>query len=235
MIEHIEDLAFEKTHVDSRRGTQGSMYLTCPGSKKRKEDMMFFRKSGLLMIFLCFLMGFVSSARAAESDNSEKRILFEKLMLITDMQGRHYQMIDAMAKQVRMLLETSIRQTVKNVENATPEQKTRFAQIKESATKRLMIRMTDTMRQELSFTDFVDQVYYPFYDKHFSISELESIIRFYESPAGQKFVSTAPLLSQETAAIFNKLYAQKLQKMGQTIVEEELKRIAPELEKLGKN
>lgn len=187
------------------------------------------------MIALYFLIGFASSARAAESDNSEKRVLFEKLMLITDMQGRHNQMIDAMAKQVRMVLEANIRQNAKDIENATPEKKARFAQIKESAVKRLMVRITDAIRQELSFTDFVDQVYYPFYDKHFSVSEFESIIRFYESPAGQKFVSAAPLLSQESASIVNKLYAQKLQKLGQTIVEEELKRIAPELEKLGKN
>lgn len=198
--------------------------------------MMSIGKNALLAIFLCSVMGFISitGARAAESGNPEKRQLFERLMLVTDMQARYSQIIEIMVNQVGMVLQANVRQTIEKMEKATPEQKKKFGQIMEDAMGRLTGKMTAAMKQELPFAELVDRVYYPLYDRHFTASDLESVLQFYESPVGKKFVSSTPVIMQESVSLFNELYTQKLQKVGQTVAEEELKRIKQELEKIPK-
>jgi hypothetical protein len=123
---------------------------------------------------------------------------------------------------------------LQKIEKATPEQKRRAGQIMEDAMARLAAKMTAGMKQEMPFSELVDRIYYPLYDKHFTASDLELIIQFYESATGKKFVGITPVILQESISLFNELYSRKLQKMGQSIAEDELERITPELEKIEK-
>lgn len=196
--------------------------------------MMSIFKNALFVIVLCFIMGFTSITNAAESDNIEKRQLFERLVLVTNMQVQHDQIINMMVNQVKVASKQRIQQKMQKRENTSPEQKKRFEQITEDAIESMVARMMAAMKQEMPFSELVDRVYYPVYDKYFSASDLEAIIQFYESPAGKKYVSTTSILMQESLSLFNKLYSQKLQKIVQPIAEEELKRSKPELEKIDK-
>jgi hypothetical protein len=69
---------------------------------------------------------------------------------------------------------------------------------------------------------------------HFTVSEVEELIKFYESPLGQKYVSSAPTIMQETSVLINQKYVPQLQKISTKVAEEEMKKIKPELEKLQK-
>jgi uncharacterized protein len=198
-------------------------------------DMMSIFKKAIPVIVLCFVMGFISIANAAESGApAEKRQVFERFLVVTDMQARQVQITDMMVNQIIAAMKVNIQQMIQKKENVSPEQKKKFEQILNDAMGRLASKMIAAMKQEMPFSDLVDRVYYPLYDKYFSTSDLEAVINFYESPAGKKFASTAPLLLQESMALFNGLYSEKLQKISQTIAEEELKRIKPELEKIDK-
>ena len=175
--------------------------------------MMSILKNALLVIVLCSVTGSISVTNAAESGSPEKRQLFERFMLVTDMQARYGQMTDIMVNQFKVAWQPSIQQMMQKIEKATPEQKKKFGQIMEDAMGRLAANMIAAIKQEVPFSELVDRVYYPLYDKHFSISDLESILKFYESPLGKKFVSTAPIILQESVSLFNELYSQKLQEM----------------------
>jgi hypothetical protein len=202
---------------------------------EERGDMMSIFKNALLVIALCFVMGFISIANAAESGTpAEKRQVFERFILVTDMQARQVQITDMMVNQIIAAMKMNIQQMIQKKENASPEQKKKFEQIVNDAMGRLAAKMIAAMKQEMPFSDLVDRVYYPLYDKYFSASDLETIISFYESPAGKKFASTAPILIQESMTLFNGLYSEKLQKISHAIAEEELKRIKPELEKINK-
>ena len=82
--------------------------------------------------------------------------------------------------------------------------------------------------------ELINNVYYPAFSKHFTIEEIKEITAFYETPTGQKFISTTPTVMQESATIMNEKYAPQLQKIGDKIAEEELKKIKPDIEKLQK-
>lgn len=47
---------------------------------------------------------------------------------------------------------------------------------------------------------FVDQIV-PIYDKYFSVAELDALIDFYRSPAGQKAISVMPQITQDAMRI----------------------------------
>ncbi len=42
------------------------------------------------------------------------------------------------------------------------------------------------------------EMLYPIYHRHLTLSEVKGLISFYETPLGSKFVSTLPLISQES-------------------------------------
>jgi hypothetical protein len=89
----------------------------------------------------------------------------------------------------------------------------------------LLNKMFDLMKEELSWEkmkeDFI-QLYLSVYTEE----ELQALIKFYESPVGQKMIAKTPLLMQQTMAISQKHTANlmpKIQKMVSELVAELLK------------
>ncbi len=186
----------------------------------------------MLCIILCSVVGFASTAHAAEAGS--KRQLIDKFILVTDMQARYNQMAELMLNQGRLGIEAVLQRKMQQMKDATPAQKKRFGQVMDDSLGRLTARLMAAFKEKMPFPELVDRVYYPLYDKHFSISEMEAIVTFYESPAGSKFVSAAPVIMQESVSLVNELYVPTLRKAALALAEEELERIKPELEKIGK-
>ncbi len=189
------------------------------------------RISAVLLIFICFV-GPVSSATSEEAGDLVKMRLFERFVRLTDMQARYDQMLDIMANQMKMVLQAQIQQAAQKAVGRTPTDKALFTTIMERFVRDSIARIRDSMKKEMPFPDLVSRVYYPIYERHFSESELRSIIEFYESPSGRKFIDTTPSLLQESVTKINELYTMKIQRLSTAIAEEEFERIAPELELL---
>lgn len=75
--------------------------------------------------------------------------------------------------------------------------------------------------KEVNPGELIDLVV-PIYDRHLSLAEVKDIIRFYETPAGKKLISTMPQITQESMDVgrtwgrqLGERVAKKLQEQGQ--------------------
>ena len=189
------------------------------------------RMSPLPLIFFCFMV-LVAPARSEETGDLVKRQLFERFVYLTDMQASYDQMLDIMANQMKIVFQTQIQQVTQKAVSRTPTDKAAFATLMERFVRDSVTRIRDGMKKEVPFTELVNRVYYPIYERHFSESELRSIIEFYESPAGRKYTGATPALLKESVTRINELYLTKIQRLSTAIAAEEFERIAPELELL---
>lgn len=76
--------------------------------------------------------------------------------------------------------------------------------------------------QKMDTRELIDKVI-PVYDRYYSLEDLKAINAFYESPAGQKVISTLPQLMQETMKIGQE-WGQKIGKQAAEEAEQELKK-----------
>jgi hypothetical protein len=58
-------------------------------------------------------------------------------------------------------------------------------------------------RQQVKGSEFVDMLV-PVYANNLALADMEELIRFYSSPAGQRFLDKQPLILQESMAIGQK-------------------------------
>lgn len=72
---------------------------------------------------------------------------------------------------------------------------------------------------DLSLNDLVDLLV-PVYQKYLSISDLEDVIRFYQSPVGVKFAEATPKLTQEAMMLGQQLAGLVNQRVKQKMEEE---------------
>ena len=61
----------------------------------------------------------------------------------------------------------------------------------------------EVLREKFLKTSIEDMVAMmtPIYKKHFSLSDIEELIEFYDSPVGKKFVEKSPLIIQESMIV----------------------------------
>jgi len=56
------------------------------------------------------------------------------------------------------------------------------------------------LEEELDVKELIDQII-PVYDKYYTLEDLKAVNAFYATPAGQKILSTLPLVVQESSQI----------------------------------
>jgi len=195
---------------------------------------MFTNKTVRPLIVLFFVLGISSAASAAEDPISEKKLVFNKFIQVSGAELQYNQMINIMVGQIRNNFISALRQQVQTIDDATPEKRAKLIGIMEDALERFVVKFKARMVEEMPFSELVDNVFYPVYEEHFNTPELISIITFYESSVGKKFVTLTPNLMQDTKVFLTRLYGPKLQELSQSIAEEEFQKIKPELEKLEK-
>ena len=72
-----------------------------------------------------------------------------------------------------------------------------------------------SFRQKVKSEDLVDMLI-PVYAKHLELADAEEMIRFYRTPAGQRFLEKQPLIMQESMAVGQKWG----EKLSMQIIEE---------------
>jgi hypothetical protein len=84
----------------------------------------------------------------------------------------------------------------------------------------------------MPFDALVKDVYYPVYSQHFTVEEIQAMIAFFESPVGQKFVATTPILMQESVVMINQKYTPVIQQKDFELIEEELGKVEDAIREL---
>ncbi|MEE9297193.1 MAG: DUF2059 domain-containing protein [Phycisphaerae bacterium] len=147
----------------------------------------------------------VASASAQQTVEPEKRAVIIKLMQMTGASDIGLQFGDMIVGQM-----------IPMMKRQNPEWPDRVFEIISEV-------IHDTF--EANVTDMIEQLI-PLYDRHFTVSELNDMITFYQTPTGQKAISTMPTILQESSAA-GQAWSQKItpiaiQRLQQRLKEEGL-------------
>jgi hypothetical protein len=188
------------------------------------------------MIIVCFsflvLLATYPCARA--QDKKEELKVYQKFFKATNIEAQYNQILNVMIVQLQQGFVVSFRETLKGIGDITPEEQARLKQLFEQSMGSYVKRMKVKIAEIMPLNELINDVYYPAFSKHFTVAEIKELTAFYESPIGQKFISTTPTVMQESTTIMNEKYTPELQKIGSKIAEEELKKIKSDIEKLQK-
>ena len=148
-----------------------------------------------------------ASAAAQQTVEPEKRAVIVKLMQMTEALDIGLQFADAISDQMIQMMKIQNPKVPDRVFDITRE----------------VIHATF----EENTTDLIELVV-PVYDRHFTVSELNDMITFYQTPTGQKVISTMPAILQESMAAGQawsvKIMLMVTQRIQQRLKEEGLER-----------
>jgi hypothetical protein len=205
-------------------------FIKPKGDRKMTNEL----NKTLKTAFVSLLVFLATCLYTQAQDNKEELKVYQKFFKATNIEAQYDQILNVMIVQLQQGFVVSFRETLKNIGDITPEQQEKlkqlFQQSMESFVKRMKVKITEVM----PLNELINDVYYPAFSKHFTLAEIKELLAFYESPIGRKFISTAPTVMQESATTMNEKYSPQLQKIGNKIAEEELKKIKPDIEKLQK-
>ena len=188
----------------------------------------------IIIVCFSFLVFLATYPCAQAQDKKEELKVYQKFFKATNIESQYNQILSVMIVQLQQGFVVSFRETLKNIGDITPEEQARLKQLFEQSMGSYVKRMKVKIAEVMPLNELINDVYYPAFSKHFTVAEIKELTAFYESPIGQKFISTTPTVMQESTTIMNEKYTPELQKIGSKIAEEELKKIKPDLEKLQK-
>lgn len=186
------------------------------------------------IVFLSFLVLLVTVPCANALDKKEELKVYQKFYKVTNAESQYNQILNIMVGQFQQGFVVGFREAAKKMENATPEEQDKFRQLFEKGMASYVQKMRKKAAEVMTLDELINNVYYPALSKHFTVPEVEELIKFYESPVGQKYISVSPIVMQESSAVINQKYMPQLQKISIKVAEEEMNKIKPELEKLQK-
>lgn len=153
-----------------------------------------------------------NAAPAPEMATKEQVMKFLNLMQVRD---RIVQMMDGMKKGMEAGAEAGFKQ---KVPDPTP------AQLK------MIHTITDTTFQDLPVDEMIDGMI-PVYQRHISKSDLDTIIAFYSSPVGQRFLKEQPAMMGEGMQVGQEIMMKKLPDLTRRLDDRITKLAADEAEK----
>ncbi|HSF23858.1 MAG TPA: DUF2059 domain-containing protein [Blastocatellia bacterium] len=143
----------------------------------------------LLVVSIC------QAANAQDEITPEKRALIKELYLATR--------ADKLAESFTNAILTQMERDLPKLLSESPEMMGVRSDRQEAQTivsetsARVFRRFKELMPQRINFTEVMEQMFYPIYDKFFTEAELKDLVAFYKSPTGQKSIGVMPQLMQD--------------------------------------
>ena len=178
--------------------------------------------SWFCVILWCCLLTCASVPAVYAETSEDEFAVYQEYFRVMGTEAQYAQMMDIMLSQFQQGFAAGMGQAMERAENLTSEQQQRVQVVTQEAITRYLERMRTTITQVMPFDALVKDVYYPVYTKYFTIEDIHAMIAFFESPVGQKFVSTTPALMQESVVLINQQFTPTLQQKSFEFVEEEL-------------
>jgi hypothetical protein len=171
----------------------GDFALTNQGPKMKKILAAIFLSA---TPFLCY---------AAEPSQES----IEKLLTVTQTQKMVEQMIPQIEGMMKSLADKEI-----DAQNLPPEQSAEAKALSASITKKVI----PILRDQLSWGN-LRKVYIPIYRESFTQEEIDGLIAFYSSPAGNALVVKMPIVAQKSMAATQQLIVPMMQQMQKAVAE----------------
>ena len=128
-------------------------------------------------ISACLLL--VSTAGLAEELDQAKKDAIDELLVVT-----------GASKMGELFGNAFVKQMTQALKQTNPDVDPRAYEILETETMAVI-------REEMINNNALNNISYPIYHKHLSLSDIKALIEFYKSPVGKKVISVMPLITQE--------------------------------------
>jgi hypothetical protein len=162
------------------------------------------RALGIALIQCCFVLPVCVAANAPASEASIKQLL--------ELTQAH-RLVDTMMSQMDTVMKNAMQQAT-NGQPVPPEAQNIF--------DKCHTEVMTVMRQQFSWEKLVP-MYVRIYQKSFTQEELDGMIAFYKTPAGQAVITKIPVVMQNSMTEVQQMLApmmQRIQKMQTDIVAE---------------
>ena len=183
-------------------------------------------------ILCCCLFVFIGVSNVHAETAEEEFAIYQQYFTVMGTEAQYTQMLDIMLSQFQQGFAAGMGQSMEKSEKLTQEQQQQLQEVAQEAITRYLQRTRTMIEQVMPFDALVKDVYYPVYSKHFTVQEIQAMIAFFESPVGQKFVATTPMLMQEAVVIINQKYTPAIQQKSFELIEEELGKLEDTIRKM---
>lgn len=161
------------------------------------------------------------SKKITTSENDDDRIVHEYLQ-VTGAKANMLKFREIMLTQMRNNLEKILGEELNSAQFKDQAVRGNAAILVNDAITRFVERYKVEQSKLMPFEDLEQKIIGPIIRKHFSTEELISLISFYKTPLGKKYISSVDSVMMEITKDMNKEYGQKLYNLSKTIAEEEL-------------
>lgn len=178
------------------------------------------------LIFSSFLtVIFLSSAVFSQQTtevSADKKTVISEIIVVTKADVQSKEIIEKMFAQMEAMYPAIIDSIIEKREGISEAEK---AKIKNELTEKhaeFSKKFNQKFVAAINFQDYINEVFYPLYDKFFTVEELKQLLAFYKSPIGQKFNSILPEFSGESIKLAQNYLLPRVDGIMKEIMSEEL-------------
>lgn len=176
------------------------------------------------IVFCIFAIASITvTANAQEISSPEKKALIKELYQASQADKLAEQTAITIITQMETELPKMISRSLETRKDLTKRQRADATRIATESANRVSKRFRELLPEKINFSETMEQIFFPLYDKYFTEDELKELVAFYKSPIGQKSISVTPNLLNEATEASNRVFTPKVLEMINAILEEEQK------------
>lgn len=182
-------------------------------------------KKIILFVFALFAFNSVAANAQQTQIAPEKKKIIGEIISVTKADQKTEETIKAMLDQMAAAYPTLVKETLAKSSGLTAARKTSLESemIKRNAS--FSAKFNERLRQRVNFREYVEQTFYPLYDKFFTEGELKDLLAFYKTPTGQKLNEVTPQLAAESIRLSQEILTPKIAAIVNEIIQEDIEEI----------
>lgn len=186
---------------------------------------MFGKITRILVVSAVFISLSLIGVNAQEMIASQKRALIKELLEVTDAKNMAESMTDIMLLQMENNYPQMMAQTLSETDVLSSKEKEELKSRLIESRLRFSRRFRELYPKRVNLAEVIDEIYYPLYDRYFTVDELRDLIVFYKSTTGKKSIRVTPQLMQEAMQRSGELLNPKIVQLVNEILQEEKERL----------
>lgn len=180
-----------------------------------------------LCLALCLALSF-SLPSLGEDGKDDTTAKVSEMISLSSAKQQYDQMVGVVSRSLQGAFLRGLQEALQQ-NPIGPEQEAKVRQIVERHAQDLTGQYASRLNEIMPWDVLVKEVYVPVYVKHFSPEEIDVLLAFHRSSAGQKFNEKVPVIMQDASQTVNAKYGEALGSLAQALITEQIQQAKAEL------
>lgn len=179
-----------------------------------------------LIINIILTIGFFASqafSQVSPEISADKKQVIEEIIKSVRAEEQMKATMEKMFEQMENVYPAVVDSMIDGQENLTVAEKTKLKAEMIERNAEISKRFNQKFLNVINYPEFLEQVFYPLYDKFFTVEELKDLLAFYKTPTGQKFNNVIPEFSAESIRLSQIYLIPKIDGLLKELINESLK------------